>query len=633
MCLVQENICYNNSEYGIVVQGIYINTNNNLLYDNASGILANSTNGRISDNFIIGYVSGGTQSGYGIDAGGAASLDVSGNYLVNCRTGINIGGSQNCRVSGNYIAQSAYYAVLIYNVENNGNLADPFPVPCSNIVVSDNDIFVPNGSEYGGILILDGAQGVAILNNRLNVYNSDGSPGNGGQAVLALTDSYLVSGNLLNGTRFPVSTPFMVGGLQILQFPDIADGVTVASSSAPIQQIQSFNGADFSEFVTFVKVTAGGSGYTNAPTVVFSGGGRTGATATATVSAGGVSSVTMATLGSGYSSAPTVVFSGGGGTGATATATVSGGSVIGVFVGASGTGYTSAPNVEFTGGGVAAAIATVSGGVVSGVTMVTPGSGYTSAPTVTFSGGGGTGATATASLGLIATYMENYGSGYSSAPTVTISGGGGTGAMATASISGGSVIGVYMLEPLGSGYTSAPSVTFSGGGGSGAMGTAFLGLPPPVNRILRVICQSAIPFASAGSSPSQVNWTGAPITIPAGTDIEWMFSGGMSGQWTALNFQQSDYVVPNGSGGVALQSVVIDGVGGNVILHPAGSGAVQWVSDTESTGCTTTIGSGTPQGVVTAPPGSDYRNLTGSAGSVFWIKQSGTGNTGWFAVA
>jgi hypothetical protein len=104
-----------------------------------------------------------------------------------------------------------------------------------------------------------------------------------------------------------------------------------------------------------------------------------------------------------------------------------------------------------------------------------------------------------------------------------------------------------------------------------------------------------------------------------------MFSGT---EWVALNFQQSDYVVPDGLGGVALHSV-----SGNVALHPAGSGAVQWVSDSESTGCTTTIGSGSPQGVVTAPPGSDYRNLTGSAGSVFWIKQSGTGNTGWFAVA
>jgi hypothetical protein len=36
---------------------------------------------------------------------------------------------------------------------------------------------------------------------------------------------------------------------------------------------------------------------------------------------------------------------------------------------------------------------------------------------------------------------------------------------------------------------------------------------------------------------------------------------------------------------------------------------------------------------VSAPPGSDYRNLTGAAGSVFWIKQSGTGSSGWLAVA
>ena len=102
----------------------------------------------------------------------------------------------------------------------------------------------------------------------------------------------------------------------------------------------------------------------------------------------------------------------------------------------------------------------------------------------------------------------------------------------------------------------------------------------------------------------------------------------MSGQWTALSFQQSDYLQPDGTGAVALHSV-----SGNVRLHPGGSGTVQWVSDSESTGCTTTIGAGTPQGVVSAPPGSDYRNLTGAAGSVFWIKQTGTGNTGWIAVA
>ena len=57
------------------------------------------------------------------------------------------------------------------------------------------------------------------------------------------------------------------------------------------------------------------------------------------------------------------------------------------------------------------------------------------------------------------------------------------------------------------------------------------------------------------------------------------------------------------------------------------------MNDAQAVGCTTTIGSGGPAGVVSAPPGSDYRNLTGTAGSILWIKQSGTGSGGWIAIA
>lgn len=39
----------------------------------------------------------------------------------------------------------------------------------------------------------------------------------------------------------------------------------------------------------------------------------------------------------------------------------------------------------------------------------------------------------------------------------------------------------------------------------------------------------------------------------------------------------------------------------------------------------------TPEGNVTAGVGSIYLNLAGGAGTVFWIKESGTGNTGWKA--
>ena len=69
------------------------------------------------------------------------------------------------------------------------------------------------------------------------------------------------------------------------------------------------------------------------------------ATATASVTAGAVSSVTVVSGGSGYTSAPSVTFSGGGGTGAAATAVVTDGVVTAINVTNGGTGYTSAPSV------------------------------------------------------------------------------------------------------------------------------------------------------------------------------------------------------------------------------------------------------------------------------------------------
>jgi hypothetical protein len=75
--------------------------------------------------------------------------------------------------------------------------------------------------------------------------------------------------------------------------------------------------------VASVTVNASGTGYTAAPTVTFSApqnaGGRT-ATGTATVVGGLVTAVTIMDPGSGYTAGPTITFTGGGGTGATATA-------------------------------------------------------------------------------------------------------------------------------------------------------------------------------------------------------------------------------------------------------------------------------------------------------------------------
>ena len=74
--------------------------------------------------------------------------------------------------------------------------------------------------------------------------------------------------------------------------------------------------------VKSISINNGGSGYTTAPAVSFSGGGCAGTSGTATVSGGAVTGVTLSNQGVGCTSAPTVAFSGGAGSGAAATATI-----------------------------------------------------------------------------------------------------------------------------------------------------------------------------------------------------------------------------------------------------------------------------------------------------------------------
>ncbi len=201
--------------------------------------------------------------------------------------------------------------------------------------------------------------------------------------------------------------------------------------------------------------------------------------------------------------------------------------------------------------------------------------------------------------------------------------GSGSGAAGKALVSNGAVIGIQMSN-FGSGYGGGTTVTITGDG-IGSVGKAQVGLPVLQNRQITVDCLTATGFAAAGSSPLQSNWTGAPITIPAGASIDWV---GYNDGWRAARFSQNDYVLPNGDGSVTLRTQA-----GDIGLHPAGSGAVRILSDQESTGAVELIGRGSPLNVISAPPGSTFRNLNGGAGSTFWVKQAGTGTTNWFAVA
>lgn len=472
LSVISGNICHDNGEYGIVAQGYNLLVQGNLVYNNGGtnvnngGILANCWASVITGNVVSSHL------GFGIDAGAANFTFISGNLITTSRIGINAGGAQEPRVTGNSIIAASYYAIVIYNNETDAG-GNPIGVPSVACSITENVIDSPLGG--GGILLIDGPQQVQVSrNNFITASGADLS-----LCLLPLTDSVVISDNLFNGLQTanygapyaPSSGPF--AGLYTLLYPDFTDAISISSTTLPIQSIRSANANNYAAFVTFLKLTAAGSG-------------------------------------------------------------------------------------------------------------------YTSAPTVSFSGGGGSGATAQA-------YISN-----------------------------GAVLGFRMLT-LGSGYTSAPTVTLSGGGGTGAAATATVGIPVSSGRRLRVFGSFPMQWTVSGSRPSQTTPSGTSITTPANSEITWL---GIQGGWYAAAFQQSDYILPASDGSVTLQSIA-----GDVRLHPSGGGVVRWVTDAQATGCSTTVGSGPPTGVVSAPPGSDYRNLTGAAGSIFWVKQSGTGATGWIAIA
>lgn len=134
-----------------------------------------------------------------------------------------------------------------------------------------------------------------------------------------------------------------------------------------------------------IVVTNQGQDYTLAPTVTIGGPG-TGATATATVSAGQIVSITVTNPGSGYVTAPTITISGGGGTNGAAYATTLSRIALpnGIVIDNGGVGYTSNPIVTISGVGSGAnASAYITNGVVTSIIVTNGGNGYTSAPVVT----------------------------------------------------------------------------------------------------------------------------------------------------------------------------------------------------------------------------------------------------------
>lgn len=194
---------------------------------------------------------------------------------------------------------------------------------------------------------------------------------------------------------------------------------------------------------------------------------------------------------SGYTSPPPVIIQApeiSSGVQATATAVLTGGVVTGITVTNGGSGYaTLRPHVSIpaatkpfiTGSPYIQNCSSITGPFTKQV-PATKISELTPLPYSTLivdeegAGGGCRIDGAVCSRGVVGSVTINAGgTGYTSPPTVVFSDGDATG---TATISGGAVVSVTVTN--GGSYVNIPTVTFVGGGGSGALGTVVMSIPP-----------------------------------------------------------------------------------------------------------------------------------------------------------
>jgi hypothetical protein len=258
-----------------------------------------------------------------------------------------------------------------------------------------------------------------------------------------------------------------------------------------------------------VILTTGGSGYTTPPSVNFSGGSGTGATAVAVLQNGSVSKIIITNGGDDFTSAPTVSF----GTPWTSTTVVTFGQQLFIAnrlytVTVAGTTGSSAPT--HLSGSAANGTATLqfAGAPASGTAGIKYGAGYSELPTVTFTGDGTdasayfAGVKSEAKLvpiidggQLVGIQIDDGGVGYTFA-TLNVSGNG-TGAEISADLSPGDVNtlqanielltldGRIMSVPIisgGWGYAAA-SVTIEGDG-IGATANAVIGAQGEIKKIV-----------------------------------------------------------------------------------------------------------------------------------------------------
>ena len=253
------------------------------------------------------------------------------------------------------------------------------------------------------------------------------------------------TGSVSNVTLVDTSNAFTLSDPIAVTFtaPNNTNGVTATGNA-----VLSSEG-----IVSAISIGQRSYGFTEPPVITFSGGGGTGANATASIATGILANVFVVDGGNNYTSNANIIFSGGG-TSTQATANLvldANGTIIDVVITSNSGSYFSAPNVTInrndSNTGANAVVTPRISALLNTITITSPGIGYTSAPNITITRSandyvGFANAEATAILGFTVSNINitNPGSGYTSAPNVTI--------LSAANVRANGTVSISLTSPL-----------------------------------------------------------------------------------------------------------------------------------------------------------------------------------------
>lgn len=265
---------------------------------------------------------------FGIDGGASDHLTITGCTVEGNSSGgsdisvcgVNLEGSRYALVAGNHFIENGDDYQAQISVERVGADANAVGFPDLTQYISIIGNRFSCSSARVGIVVTGGVDDISIIGNDFDVTAQD-------RAVRAIADTIVIRDNRLSGNLVGGSTEAAWdAGTGTLSIPDVEDeAVWALAGGETVQGVRYYTATTVvgKGGVGWVDVTNGGSGYTSAPTVGFSGGGGSGAAATAFLHGGAVRGVRMTGYGTGYTSAPTVGFTGGGGSAAAGTAVLS----------------------------------------------------------------------------------------------------------------------------------------------------------------------------------------------------------------------------------------------------------------------------------------------------------------------